>query len=142
MFGWWKQRLRRPLKLIKSCPARDESGVSIVEVLIGIVILGLVGIAYLGGVGTSTQATAISKEQSTAESLVRSEAEYVKGCGYQYGASEYPVDTTLTVPEGWTVPPPTVQPVHGVDDGLQEITVSAQHNGETVLSIVIYKVAR
>ena len=142
MFGWWKQRLRRPLKLIKSCPARDESGVSMIEVLIGIVILGLVGVTYLGGMGASTQATAITQERSTAESLVRSEAEYIKRCGYQYGASEYPVDPTLTIPEGWTVPPPAVEPVHGSDDGLQEVTVSAQHSGETVLSIVIYKVAR
>jgi len=114
----------------------------LIEVLIGIVILGLVGIAYLGGVGTSTKATIITKEQSIAESLVRSEAEYVKRCAYQYGISEYPVDPTLTIPEGWTVPTPAVEPVHGSDDGLQEVTVSAEYQDETVLSIVIYKVAR
>ena len=141
MFGWWRH-LGRTSELLKGCPVRSERGTGLIEVLLGIAILGLVGIAYLGGMGTSTQATIITKEQSIAESLVRSEAEYVKRCGYQYDTSEYPVDPTLTIPESWTVPPPAVVPVHGSDDGLQEVTVSAQHNDETVLSIVIYKVAR
>jgi type II secretory pathway pseudopilin PulG len=144
LFGWWRH-LRRLSKLLKSHPFKDERGISLIEVLIGIVILGLVGITYLGGVGTSTQATIITKEHSTAESLVRSEAEYVKNaemCPYQYGTSEYPVDPTLVIPEGWTVPSPAVEPLHGSDDGIQKVTVSAQHQGKTVLSIVIYKVAR
>ncbi len=141
MFGWWRY-LRLPSKLLKSCPLKDERGTSLIEVLIGIVILGLVGVTYLGGVGTSTQATIITKEHSIAESLVRSEAEYVKRYAYQYGTSEYPVDPTLAIPEGWTVSLPSVEPLHGSEDGIQKVTVSAQHQGETVLSIVIYKVAR
>ena len=141
MFGW-RRHLRQPLTLLKNCPVKGERGTSAIEILIGIVILGLVGITFLGGVGTSTQATIITKEQSIAESLVRSEAEYVKKCGYQYGISEYPVDPSLTIPDGWTVPSPVIEPVHGSDDGLQKVTVSAQHQSETVLSIVIYKAAR
>ncbi|UCB43111.1 MAG: type II secretion system protein [Dehalococcoidales bacterium] len=141
MFGW-RKHLIRPLKLLKGCPVQGESGVSLIEILIGITILGLVGIAFLGGIGTSTRATIITKEQSIAESLVRSEAEYVKRYGYQYDTSEYPVDPTLTIPEGWTVPTPIVEPVHASDDGLQKVTVIAQRQGETVLSLVVYKVAR
>jgi Tfp pilus assembly protein PilV len=141
LFGWWRH-LRLPSKLLKSCLLKDERGISLIEVLISIVILGLVGITYLGSVGTSTQATIITKEQSTAESLVRSEAEYVKRYAYQPSASEYPVDPTLAIPGGWTVPLPSVEPLHGSEDGIQKVTVTAQHQGETVLSIVIYKVAR
>ena len=118
------------MKLLLSWLQGRETGVGIIEVLISIALLGLVGDSYLGGVGTGTQATIITKEQSIAESLVRSEAEYVKGCGYQFGASEYAVDPTLVIPDGWTVPAPSVVPVHGADDGIQEVTVSAQHQGE------------
>jgi len=120
----------------------SEKGITTLEVLLAIVILGVVAVTFLGSVGTGAKATAITREQTVAESLIRSEAEYVKGCAYQYGASEYPVDPTLTIPEGWTVPTPAVVPVHGIDDGMQEVTVSAEHQGKTVLSITIYKVAR
>jgi type II secretory pathway pseudopilin PulG len=129
------------MKFLKDWLRGSEKGISTIEVLLGIVILGLVGVCFLGSVGTGTQATIVTKEQSVAESLVRSEAEYVKGCTYQYDASGYPVDPTLTLPEGWAVPT-YVEPVHSSDDGLQKVTVTAEHQGETVLSIVIYKVAR
>lgn len=138
----WRRHPKQYIKLLKGRLAGSENGISTIEVLLGIVILGVVAVTFLGGVGTGTQATIITKEQSVAESLVRSEAEYVKGCAYQYDASEYPVDSTLTIPEGWTVPPPAVEPVHGSDDGIQEVTVTAQHQGKNILSIVIYKVAR
>ena len=143
MFNW-RRHPKQYVKWLKGWLAGSEKGISTIEVLVSIVLLGLVGVSYLGGVGTGTQATIITQEQAVAESLVRSEAEYVKGerCGYQYFASEYPVDPTLSIPEGWTVPPPAVVPVHGIDDGMQEVTVTAQHQGETVLSIVIYKVDR
>ena len=104
-------------------------------------ILGVVAVTFLGSIGTGTQATVITRDQAIAESLIRSEAEYVKGCAYQYGASEYPVDPTLTLPADWTVST-SVVPVHVSDDGLQEVTVSALYDNESVLSIVIYKVAR
>ena len=141
MFAW-RRHPKQYVKWLKGWLGGSEKGTSAIEVLLGIVLLGLVGISYLGGIGTGTQATIITKEQSVAESLIRSEAEYVKGYDYQYGASEYPVDPTLTIPAGWTVPAPAVVPVHGNDDGMQEVTVSAQHQGETILSITIYKVAR
>lgn len=129
------------VKLLKDWLRDSEKGISTIEVLLGIVILGLVSVCFLGSVGTGTRATIITREQSIAESLVRSEAEYVKGCTYQYDTSEYPVDPTLTLPEGWTVPT-YVESVHSSDDGLQKVTITAEHQGETVLSIVIYKVAR
>ncbi len=127
--------------LFKDWLRSSEKGISSLEVLLAIVILGLVGACFLGSVGTGTQATVITRDQAIAESLVRSEAEYIKGCGYQYGTSEYLIDPTLTIPTEWAVST-YVEPVHSSDDGLQEVTVSAQRQGETVLSIVIYKVAR
>ncbi|HEY41790.1 MAG TPA: hypothetical protein G4O18_08035 [Dehalococcoidia bacterium] len=137
----WQRHPRQYVKPLKDWLRGSEKGISTIEVLLGIVILGLVSVCFLGSVGTGTQATVVTREQSIAESLVRSEAEYVKGCAYQYDASEYPVDPTLTLPAGWTVPT-YVEPVHASDDGLQKVTITAEYQGETVLSIVIYKVAR
>jgi type II secretory pathway pseudopilin PulG len=138
----WRKYPKQRAGLLRNWLSGNEKGISTIEVLLGIALLGLVGVSFLGGLGTGTQATIITKEQSVAESLVRSQAEYVKGSTYQYDASEYPTDPTLTIPDGWTVPPPAVVPVHGSDDGLQQVTVTAQYQGETILSLVIYKVAR
>jgi type II secretory pathway pseudopilin PulG len=129
------------VKLLKGWLRDSEKGLSTIEVLLAMVILGVVAVAFLGSAGTGTQATVITREQATAESLIRSQAEYVKSYGYQYDASTYPVNPTLTLPAEWTIST-IVEPVHGIDDGLQEVTVSAEQQGETVLEIVIYKVAR
>lgn len=137
----WRRYPKQYKKLFKGWLTGSEKGISTLEVLLAIVILGVVAVTFLGSIGTATQATVITKEQSVAESLVRSEAEYVKGYGYQYDVSEYPVDPTLTLPSGWTVLT-SVVPVHASDDGIQQITVSAHYDDKTVLSIVIYKVAR
>ena len=132
----------KPLRLFLNRFHNSQKGISLIETVIAVAILGLVSVTFLSGMATGTKATSIASEQAVAECLIRSEAEYVKRCGYQYYASEYPVDPTLTIPEGWTVPAPSVVPVHATDDGMQEVTISAQRHGETVLSIIIYKVAR
>ena len=130
------------IKLFRGLYKDSERGMTAIEVLLAMVILGMVGITFLGSIGTGLQATVITREQSIAEGLIQSEAEYIKDCVYQYDTSEYPVDPTLTIPAEWTVPSPTVVPVHGVDNGMQEVTMSAQYKGNTVLSITIYKVDR
>ena len=137
----WRRHPKQCAKLLRGRLRGNEKGISTIEVLLAIVILGVVAVTFLGSISTGTQATVITRDQAIAESLIRSEAEYVKGCAYQYGASEYPVDPTLTLPADWTVST-SVVPVHVSDDGLQEVTVSALYDNESVLSIVIYKVAR
>jgi len=55
------------------------------------------------------------------------------------GATSYPVDPTLVVPSQWAVLPCTATPAHASDDGLQKLTVTVQHNDETVLILQGYK---
>jgi len=121
---------------------KSEKGFALIETSVALALLGIIAVALLSGLTTVTEANSTSDEQATAQSLVRSEIEYVKNCAYQYLASEYPVDPDLTVPEGWAVPPPVAGLVHGTDDGIQSVTVTAEHNGEMVLSVEIYKVDR
>ncbi len=119
-----------------------ERGTTTIEVILAVAILGLVAAAFLGAVATGTRVTAAGSEKAVAESLVRSQLEYVRECAYQHEASEYPVDPTLTVPEGWTVPNPAVEPVYATADRLQRVTVTAEHRGQTILSIVVFKTDR
>ena len=121
---------------------KSDSGFTLIETLIALAILGVVAVAILSGLTVATKATVIMDEQAIAESLVKSEIEYVKSCSYEYSVSEYPVDTVLTIPIGWSMSPPSVAPVHAIDDGIQVVTVAAEHNGRTMLSVNIYKVDR
>ena len=121
---------------------KSDSGFTLIETLIALAILGVVAVAILSGLTVATKATVIMDEQAIAESLVKSEIEYVKTCPYEYSVSEYPVDTALTIPTDWSMAPPSVVPVHATDDGIQMVTVAAEHNGRTMLSVNIYKVDR
>ena len=129
------------LKVVKKLKG-SQSGMTLIETLVALAILGLVAATFLYGLATASKATIIANEQTIAESLVRSEIEYVKNCDYQYLASEYPIAPALTLPEGWVVPPPVVELVHATDDGIQKVTVTAEYNGETIFSVVVYKVDR
>ena len=122
--------------------AGGELGITFIETVMALAILCIVAVTFLTGLATTSTATIIANEQATAESLVRSEAEYVKNCTYQHDAPTYPVSPSLNVPVGWAVPPPLVELVHATDDGLQKVTVTAEHNGEVILSTEIYKVDR
>ena len=84
----------------------------------------------------------VDENRTIAESLARSQVEYVKGCTYQYDTTEYMADPTLDIPSGWVIPNPTVEPLHGSDDGIQKVTITIQHDGETVFSTLIYKADR
>jgi type II secretory pathway pseudopilin PulG len=120
----------------------SELGVTFIETIVALAILGLVAVVFLSGLATSSKATIIANERATAESLVRSEVEYVKNYTYQYDTSDYPVDPALSIPVGWTLPLPVVELVHATDDGLQKVTVTAEHDGEAILSVAVYKVDR
>lgn len=121
---------------------KSERGFILIENIVALAILGTVGLALLSGMATSTRATIITNEQATAESLVRSELEYVKEYAYQTYPGTYPVDPDLDIPAGWTLPSPSTAIIHATDDGIQKVTVTAQRNGKTVLSVYIYKVNR
>lgn len=138
----WCRCLEQPARLARRWFGQKEKGITLLETLVALAIVGVVAVTFLGGVGTATKATVISNEQATAESLVRSEIEYVRKCAYQYDASVYAVDPALTIPQGWAVPPPVVELVHATDDGIQKVTVTAEHNGDTILSVAMYKVDR
>ena len=63
---------------------KDERGISLIEVLIALAILGLVAAAFLSGLATASRAIIIADERTTAESLARSQMEHVKNQEYQW----------------------------------------------------------
>lgn len=121
-------------KIIKS-----ERGITLVEVLVALALLGLIASAFLMAISTATKAIYIADERTTAESLARSQLEYVKELPYEYDATEYAIDTGLTLGKySLTV---AVYWLHFPnDDGIQKITVTVQHHDYEVLTLEGYKV--
>lgn len=130
----------------------NETGGTLVETIIALAILGMVAVAFLSGLATASKATFITDERGTAESLARSQMEYVKSQSYINYAEPDPGDYGLiTTPDSYSVEvlaapidPDTGEPLASPDDdnGLQRITVTIQHNGESVLTINDYKTDR
>ena len=128
-----------------------EAGVSLIETLIALAIMGIIAASFLGGMAASSQATITADERATAESLGRSQMEYVKSQGYisyaEPGHGEYAL---ITTPDGYSVET-TATPIdaetgdplsEGEDNGLQKITVEAKHENELVITLENYKVNR
>lgn len=74
--------------------AQSQKGLSLVEVLIALAILGVVAVVFLSSLATSSKATIIADERTNAESLTRSELEYIKSQPFSEAPWSYIVSTT------------------------------------------------
>ena len=133
-------------------PGSNEAGVTLIETLMALALLGLIGAAFLSGLFTVSKATLLADEQATAESLARSAMEDVKAQDYidyaDPGHDEYVlIETTpanysveiATVP----IDPDTGQPLGpDLDRDIQKITVTVERGDKSVFIIEDYKVDR
>jgi type II secretory pathway pseudopilin PulG len=118
---------------------KSEKGAMIIEAIVALALLGIIGASFLGSIGTASRATMVAEDKVIAESLTRGQIEYIKACPY---AAEYPINPALDIPDGWSMPVPTVENIHGTDDGIQKVTITVLHGEETVLTTFTYKVDR
>lgn len=136
-------------KVRKICTGNSK-GVSAIEVIIALAILGIVAVAFLGGLSTALNATSIADERSVAQSLAQSQMEYIKSCEYEAGASPSYEQTDVPSPDhaGYTisVDAPPIDPATGDplanpgdDMGIQKITITIKHQGNEVLTLKGYK---
>ena len=71
-----------------------EAGVTLIETLIALAILGIIAAAFLSGLATTSKAMLIADERATAESLARSQMEYIKNQAYSDNSWDYTVTTS------------------------------------------------
>ena len=122
---------------------RKERGMTLVETIVALAILGTIVLVFLGGIIGSTKAAGILDEKATAESLAQSQMEYVQNTAYAAGATQYTAASIPSISDysGYSANI-TVAPVHATDDGIQLVTVSIQRSGKSVATLVGYKVNR
>ena len=119
----------------------DERGVSLVEVLVAVTIMGLTFTAIVGGLTASVVGSGIQQRQATADTILRSYGEVVKAGAYVdcAGPAAYePADVGYVVPDGFSAEVSTVSYWHEdpvdpstgsfgssctSDEGLQRLTL-------------------
>jgi prepilin-type N-terminal cleavage/methylation domain-containing protein len=142
---------------------RNEKGISLIEVIIALALLGIIGLAFLGALSTASKAIFVADERATAESLARTEMEYVKSQDYSIAPWSYDLpsgappsdppdwwDPAHALPDGYDNYSATASAVSldpdndgtGDDDGLMLITVTVNHIGDPVITLEGYKSAR
>jgi type II secretory pathway pseudopilin PulG len=136
--------LKRPgliINRIRRLLSGRESGITLLETLVAVAILGMISVAFLSGLATTSRAAIVTDRKVTAESLAQSQMESVKNAAYvpeatQYTPCQIPDDVSYT---GFAAAI-TAVPLESPDNGVQKITVTITRSGETVYILQGYKV--
>ena len=118
-----------------------EAGISLIETVVVLAILGTVAVIFLTGLTISTKAAFITDERATSESLARSQMEWAQAASWS--TTGY---TTASIPSGTDYSNYsaniTAGSMPGGDADIQKITVTVTHSDTTVITLESYKVNR
>jgi type II secretory pathway pseudopilin PulG len=121
---------------MKAIIIKNESGVSLIETVIALVLLGVFGATFLGALGTSSKARLIADEQASARILAESQMEYIREQDYAFD---------------YEVPPPgedypgysSIIDIDPMRNGnIEKITVTIMRHDKEITSLESYKVNR
>jgi type II secretory pathway pseudopilin PulG len=131
--------LKRALKRFGEIfTGRGEKGITLVESLVAIAILGGGVLTLVLAMSGGALAVQENDQQVTAQSLARTQLEYTKNYPYDADATTYPAVST---PDGYTVTV-GVSAVPDTDNDIQKITVSVSREGDVIMTTEDYKVNR
>ncbi|MFQ5860467.1 MAG: prepilin-type N-terminal cleavage/methylation domain-containing protein [Dehalococcoidia bacterium] len=132
--GWHKGWGRKLL--------RNQQGISLLELVIAIGILGLVGTAFLSALFTGSTVTGTVDEQLEADALARSVLEDVKSQPFDETAP-YEYASTVTPAPGYSYINPLVAVACNSDIATcQQISAVVSRDGAPMLQVSTYKVKR
>lgn len=122
---------------------RFQNGFTLIEMLVGLAVLGTIAVVFLSGLVTINKAASIHDRQATAMSLAQNQLEYVKTSPYIYETREY--DPGTLPDEGKYAHYSAsiyAEPLSSPDNGIQKITVVIEHSGNQLAQLEMYKTDR
>lgn len=121
------------LKLLK-----DEKGLSLVESIVAMAIVGVVVVAFAVAMSSGVIAVRENDQEVAVQSLARTQLEYIKGYPYVPEATTYPsVNTT----DNYSISV-AVTAVPDTDANIQKVTANISRDGHLLLTVEDYKVNR
>lgn len=117
---------------------RDESGITLVEALVAVAILGGGVLTLILAMSGGALAVQENDQEVTAQSLARTQMEYTKDYPYDSGATTYP---TVSAPAGYGISV-GVTPVPDTDTDIQKVTANITRGGTVIMTVEDYKVNR
>ena len=144
----------RHLKRGRSGVFRGQKGFLLIEILVGLALLGIITVAFLNGLSTTAKGVSVSQERVSAESLAKSQIEYIRIQDYvavasynttdpdnRYELIDIPADLAAA---GYSVEitvsdEPVLSEAGGYE--LQNITVAVKRNDKGKLIVSIYRVS-
>ena len=149
------KNLRLKTKVARTLRGRSR-GVTLIEVLLALFIMGVVAIVFLSGLTVAARAVLIADVRTTAESLARAQMESVKAEEYRVPAEGevevfYPklkrtVDESRIIPDGYTIWSVSLEdpdgPVvyGGDDDPIVAIPWNSETDEETDVDVGLQKI--
>lgn len=126
----------------------DESGLSLIEVIVTALVLSLTFVAFMSGLWSTILASDLHRKRAGVETLLRSYAEhietedYVAGCAASYGSAfsippayqGYAVSVTAIT--FWNGDNPSTYGGCSNDSGVQQLTLEASFSSTTTASSV------
>ncbi len=117
---------------------RDERGITLVESIVAIAILGGGVLTLVLTMSGGALAVRENDQQAIAQGLARTQLEYVKNYPYAPGATTYPA---VSVPDGYGIAV-GVATVPGANNNIQKITANITRDGAVIMTVQDYKVNR
>ena len=118
--------------------AKNERGVSLIEVSISIGLMGILLAGFIPAMMGATRSMINTDERETAKNLAESQMEYLKGQPYESAYDPY--DSSAAYP-GFTVDDPVIvsSNLTGRDSDIQSITVVVRRDGGVADILTGYK---
>jgi Tfp pilus assembly protein PilV len=124
---------------------RTRQGMTFIEVLIAVALLGVIVVTMMAGLSSIALATGHHRQQTTLELLVRSEAEYLKSQTYSPRPAAYAslsatgYTVSITQVQYWDPASATFSAAN-TDNGLQQISVTVTAPGGGSEQVIVLKV--
>jgi len=115
-----------------------ESGMTLLEALVSIGILGGVVLTMIFGMSGGALAVKENGQEVTVQNLARNQMEYIKNLAYVSGASTYP---KISTPPGYSITV-GVTSVPGTNTNIQKVTANVSRNSALLMTVSDYKVNR
>ena len=133
-----------------------QRGVALLEILVGLALLGIIGVAFISGMTSTFNAIGVSQERVAAESLAKSQWEYIRAQGYIPVADYNPDDPEncyelIALPEdlevkGYAIeidPPQNItSPSDDYGIELQSINIVINRDSKLLLTLSDYRAGR